>query len=284
MQKKALGRGLEALFDRPVQKSAPSAPASGRYLDLEVRNVIPSRYQPRKIFKERELEELAASLRGRGVLQPVVVRRAPSGRYELIAGERRWRAAKLAGLEKIPAVLQEVSDGEAVELALIENLQRQDLNPIETAKAYRRLIDEFRLTQEEAAKRVGKERSSVSNALRLLGLPAEIQDAILADRISAGHAKALLSLTRPPDQLRLARRIIRGGLSVRAAEAAVKRMASSDGKAATQAPGPIREAEERLMRHLGTRVRITTEKEGGRIMIQYHGEPDLARVVELILK
>lgn len=284
MQKKALGRGLDALFDRPAHEPARAVFSSGQFLDLAVRDIIPNRYQPRASFKEPEMEALATSLKGRGILQPVLVRRAAGGQYELIAGERRWRAAKLAGIERIPAVLKEASDSEAVELALVENLQRQDLNPIEAAKAYRRLVEEFRLTQEEVAKRVGKERSSVANALRLLGLPPEVQQAIMADQLSAGHAKVLLSLTRPPEQIRLARRILRRGLSVRAAEAAVRRMASPPKKALPGAPGPITEAEERLMRYLGTRVRITVEKGGGRLMIQYHSQPDLARLVELILK
>lgn len=284
MQKKALGRGLDALFEQSLPEGASPASVSGRFLDLDVKRIIPNRYQPRKVFKEPELQELAASLRGKGVLQPVLVRRAEGGRFELIAGERRWRAAKLAGLEKIPAVLQEASDTEAVELALIENLQRQDLNPIETAKAYRRLIEEFQVTQENVAKRVGKERSSVANALRLLSLPPELQDAIASDHLSVGHAKVLLSLAGLQSQLRLARQIMRKGLSVRAAEAAVKRLTSLGRKALPKAPIPVVEAQERLMRYLGTRVRITAAKEGGQITIQYHNSSDLDRLLELIFK
>ncbi len=285
MQKKALGRGLDALFERSLPEGASPASASGRFLDLDVKRIIPNRYQPRKVFKEPELQELAASLRGKGVLQPVLVRRAEGGRFELIAGERRWRAAKLAGLEKIPAVLQEASDTEAVELALIENLQREDLNPIETAKAYRRLIEEFQVTQEDVARRVGKERSSVANALRLLSLPPELQDAIASDHLSVGHAKVLLSLAGLQAQFRLARQIMRKGLSVRAAEAAVKRLTSPLGqKALPKAPIPVVEAQERLMRYLGTRVRITAAKGGGQITIRYHNPSDLDRLLELILK
>jgi ParB family chromosome partitioning protein len=284
MQKKALGRGLDALFERSLPEGAAPAALSGRFLDLDVKRIIPNRYQPRKVFKEPELQGLAASLKGKGVLQPVIVRRAEGGRFELIAGERRWRAAMLAGLEKIPAVLQEASDIEAVELALIENLQREDLNPIETAKAYRRLIEEFHVTQEDVAKRVGKERSSVTNALRLLSLPPELQDAIASDHLSVGHAKVLLSLTGLQSQLRLARQIMRKGLSVRAAEAAVKRLASLGRKVVPKAPIPVVEAQEHLMRYLGTRVRITLAKEGGQITIQYHNSSDLDRLLELILK
>jgi ParB family chromosome partitioning protein len=284
MQKKALGRGLDALFERSLPEGASSASESGRFLELDVQKIVPNRYQPRKVFKEPELQELAASLKGKGVLQPVIVRRVEGGQFELIAGERRWRAAKLAGLEKIPAVLQEASDSEAVELALIENLQRENLNPIETAKAYRRLIEEFHVTQEDVAKRVGKERSSVTNALRLLNLPPELQDAITSDLLSVGHAKVLLSLVGLQAQLRLARQIMRKGLSVRAAEATVKRLTSLGRKALPKAQPPVVEAQERLMRYLGTRVRIAAAKNGGQITIRYHNPSDLDRLLDLILK
>jgi ParB family transcriptional regulator, chromosome partitioning protein len=284
MQKKALGRGLDALFERSLPEGGASPAPAGRFLNLDTNKIIPNRYQPRKVFKEVELQELAASLKGKGVLQPVIVRRSGGGQFELIAGERRWRAAKLAGLETIPAMLQEASDAEAVELALIENLQRQDLNPIETAKGYRRLIEEFRVTQEDAAKRVGKERSSVTNALRLLSLPPELQDAIAAEQLSVGHAKVLLSLTGLPAQLRLARQIIRKGLSVRAAEAAVKRLSSIGRKVLQKTQAPVVESQERLMRYLGTRVRITASKTGGQITLQYQNLSDLDRLLELILK
>lgn len=284
MQKKALGRGLNALFERSLPDGALPTTHSGRFLDLDVGMIIPNRYQPRKVFKDPELQELAASLKGKGVLQPVLVRRAEDGRFELIAGERRWRAAKLAGLERIPAVLQEASDAEAIELALIENLQRQDLNPIETAKAYRRLIEEFHLTQEEVARRVGKERSSVTNTVRLLSLPDELQEAMASDRLSVGHAKVLLSLPGLQAQIRLARQIMRKGLSVRATESAVKRMTPSGRGPLPRIPEPVVETEERLMRYLGTRVRITTAKEGGQITIRFHNPSDLNRLLDLILK
>ncbi|HUK55108.1 MAG TPA: ParB/RepB/Spo0J family partition protein [Nitrospiria bacterium] len=284
MQKKALGRGLDALFDRALPEGASAAGSTGRYLDLDVQKIIPNRYQPRKVFREADLQELAASVKERGVLQPVLVRPAEDGRYELIAGERRWRAAKLAGLDKIPAVLQEASDPDAVELALIENLQRQDLNPIETAKAYRRLTDEFRLTQEEVARRVGKERSSVTNALRLLNLPSEIQEAIASDRLSMGHAKVLLSLTGLQAQLRLAQRIMRKGLSVRAAEAAANRAPARTRSGPSGIQAALTEAEERLIRYLGTRVRITMMNGGGQVAIHYQNPSDLDRLLELILK
>lgn len=283
MQKKALGRGLDALFDRPLRDGAVRS-ESPRILNLDIGQIIPNRYQPRKVFNDEELDRLAASMKGKGVLQPVLVRPAAGGKFELIAGERRWRAAGRAGLERIPAVLREATDEEAVEWALVENLQRQDLNPIEAAKAYRRLIDEFRLTQEDLAQRVGKDRSSVANTLRLLSLPPEVQEAVNGGGLSEGHAKVLLSLSRARDQIRWARKIEQKGLSVRAAETALKREGSSRGKAPSPAAGPVEEIQERLMRYLGTRVRIVAEKGRGRITIPFHNEPDLARLVELILK
>jgi ParB family chromosome partitioning protein len=284
MQKKALGRGLDALFDRSLPAGEAGSAPPGRFLDLDIRKIIPNRYQPRKTFREQDLQELTASVRERGILQPVLVRPAEGGQYELIAGERRWRAAKLAGLEKIPAVVQQASDPDAVELALIENLQRQDLNPIETAKAYRRLVEEFRLTQEEVAKRVGKERSSVANTLRLLNLPSEIQEAVASDRLTVGHAKVLLSLAGLQAQLRMARRILRKGLSVRAAELAVGRSPARVRSRSTEIQTALTEAEERLMRYLGTRVRITMTNGEGQVAIRYHNPQDLDRVLDLIIK
>ncbi|HET6465736.1 MAG TPA: ParB/RepB/Spo0J family partition protein [Nitrospiria bacterium] len=284
MQKKALGRGLDALFDRSLPVGEPGAVSTGRFLDLDIRRIIPNRYQPRKTFREQDLQELTASVKERGILQPVLVRTTEGGQYELIAGERRWRAAKLAGLEKIPAMIQQASDPDAVELALIENLQRQDLNPIETAKAYHRLVDEFRLTQEEVAKRVGKDRSSIANTLRLLNLPPEIQEALASDRLTVGHAKVLLSLTGLQAQLRMARRILQKGLSVRAAELAAKRAPARDRSGPAGIRTALTEAEERLIRYLGTRVRITVTNGGGQVAIHYHNPTDLDRLLDLILK
>ena len=285
MQKKALGKGLNALFNQSTTERDTRPGGGARLLEIPVRDIVPGRYQPRKVFKREEINGLAASLKRRGVLQPVIVRRDADGRYELIAGERRWRAAVQVGFEKIPAMIQRASDAEAVELALIENLQREDLNPIEAAKAYRRLVEEFHQTQEEVARRIGKDRSSVANALRMLSLPGGVQEAILAGQISAGHAKALLSLTRPQDQLQLARQIIGKGLSVRETEAAAARATVPKGRAKrNRSPGPIVEAEEKIMRYLGTRVRIVPEKNGGRVTIRYQNTTDLNRLMDLILK
>ncbi len=290
MQKKALGRGLDALFEHtgsgkpeiPIAESSPDG-ISGMPARIAVDEIIPNRYQPRTVFGEEALEGLAASVKGSGILQPILVRRTLAGRYELIAGERRWRAAKKAGMKQIPAVIQEASDQQAVELALIENLQRQDLSPIEAARSYRRLIEEFDLTQEDVGRRIGKDRSSVANTVRLLELPAEVQQLVLLGKLSHGHAKALLGLSRTQDQLRLARRTVQKGLSVREVEEAVRRKPGSTKTAPRTVPSPVREVEEQVMRHLGTRVRINPEQKGGKISIQYHSEDDLNRLIELIM-
>lgn len=301
MQKKALGRGLDALFeetgsgkteerslsglaDRSSDVSSQASPdgSAGTVARISVDDIIPNPYQPRTVFEEGALGDLASSVKGSGVLQPVLVRRTGTGRYELIAGERRWRAAKQAGMKQIPALIQEASDEQAVELALIENLQRRDLSPIEAARSYRRLIEEFNLTQEDVGRRIGKDRSSVANTVRLLELPAEVQQLILSGRLSHGHAKALLGLSRVRDQVRLARRAVEKGLSVRQVEEATRKKPAAR-KTARAVPSPVQEVEEQLMRHLGTRVHIRPEKKGGRISIQYHGEDDLNRLIEIIM-
>lgn len=279
MQKKALGRGLGALFEG----AAAEAPTI-RTTEIEVRRIIPNRYQPRRAFDDENLRELTESVRRKGILQPVVVRRGGEGQYELIVGERRWRAAQKAGLERIPAIIQDATDEELVELALIENLQRQDLNPIEAARAYRRLVSDFHLTQEEVAHRVGKDRSSVANLLRLLALPAELQEEVISGRITMGHARALLTLSHLSDQIRIVRQILKRGLSVRQTEWLVKRQRGAAAKKGShrQAPG-IAEMEEKLKRHLATPVRITPKTKGGTIAIQYYDTSDLDRISELIL-
>src|SRR5688572_4505188 len=211
-KRKALGKGLGALL--------PSVPTGGTektYMDLPIEDVVPIKYQPRTAFDEQSLNELGQSIKSDGVIQPVIVRRSGSG-YELITGERRWRAAKRAGLKTIPAVVRDVSEFRTLEWALIENIQRQDLNPIEEATAYSSLIDDFHLTQEELAQRVGKDRSSVANYLRLLKLPAEVKDKIQRQELSMGHARALMSLEKAKDQIELANRIIAEQLNVRQVE------------------------------------------------------------------
>lgn len=290
MQKKALGRGLDALFEQ-TGSGKPESPGfgaspdgiSGTTAQISVDEIIPNRYQPRTVFDEGALEELTASVKGSGILQPILVRRTTAGQYELIAGERRWRAAKRAGMKQIPALIQDASDQQTVEMALIENLQRRDLSPIEAARAYRRLIEEFDLTQEEVGRRIGKDRSSVANTVRLLELPVEIQQLVLSGKLSHGHAKALLGLSRIQDQIRLARRTVQKGLSVREVEAFTRKKPGNSKKVSPLSPSPVREVEEQLMRHLGTRVRISPEGKGGRITIQFHNADDLNRLIEIIM-
>lgn len=243
---------------------------------IPVHLITRSPHQPRKRFAETALEELAESMKAQGVLQPVVVRKIPTG-YELIAGERRWRAAQRAGLAEIPAVIKDASPTDATVLALIENLQREDLNPMEAAQAFRRLMTQFGLTQEEVARRVHKDRSSVANTLRLLQLPDELQQAVLDGRISHGHAKALLGLD-PDVQLVLGRRVIAEGLSVRRTEELVK----TAGRARRRRPVPVEVAdlETRLSRAIGTRVWIRGTSRAGQIRIQYASSQELERLLE----
>jgi ParB family transcriptional regulator, chromosome partitioning protein len=279
MQKKALGRGLSALFE------GGSAESQGtRVAEIEIHRIIPNRYQPRRAFDEETLRELTESVRRDGILQPVVVRQGQDGQYELVAGERRWRAAQAAGLLKIPAVIKEATDAELIALALIENIQRQDLNPIEAARAYQRLVQEFRMTQEEVALRVGKDRSSVANLIRLLVLPVELQEEVRTGRLSMGQARALLSLSRSADQIRTARQVIKKALSVRQTERLVKRLQEKRSpKGLNRLQPGMNEGEERLRRHLGTRVKIVPKTKGGNIMIQYCDLSDLDRIIGLIL-
>jgi ParB family chromosome partitioning protein len=282
MQKRALGRGLGALFDLTLDR----LDGDTRVVELEARTIRPNRYQPRQLFDDKAVQELAASIKSQGILQPVVVRKGNDGSYELIAGERRWRAARLAGVARIPAVVREASEVQMVELALAENLMRRDLNPIETARGYQRLIAEFKWTQEDVARRVGKDRASVANGLRLLQLPKDVQQMILEDRLTSGHAKAVLSVARPEDQVRLARKIGQEGWSVRQAEAYTRRVrVRPSSAAARRSAARLAEAEmeERLRRHLGTRVRIQAGTRGGRIVIEYFSESERERLIERIL-
>jgi ParB family chromosome partitioning protein len=278
MEKKALGKGLNALFEQaPPAIDVPQAPA----VQIRLDEIVPNRYQPRRDFDEAALEQLAQSLKDNGVLQPIAVRPHPMGGYELIAGERRWRAAQRAGLAVIPAVVRPATDQQLALWALVENLQREDLNPIEAARAYRRLIDEFRLTQEEVARQVGKDRSTVANLLRLLGLPDELQRALAGGALDVGHAKALLALSDARQQLRAAQRVMRRGLSVRATEGLVARLQQPR---AAKANGNVELAalEERLRRRLGTKAQILAGRSGGRIVIHYYDGTDLGRLIDLL--
>lgn len=270
----ALGKGFGALI--------PSAPPESEFSEISIEKIIPNRYQPRTEFRPAELSELASSLKNKGVIQPVVVRKSGEGRFELIAGERRWRAAQMAGLATLPAWIREVSDGEMLEWALIENLHREDLNPIETAKAYRRLMNERGWTQEQVAERVGQERSTVSNVLRLLQLPGEIQAHLIEGVLSMGHAKAILSSGGREAQLSVWRRIVGEGLTVRQAEAASRRRPRS-AKGAAGRTAELADLEERLSRSLKTKVRVRTRKKGGELIILYYNLDELDRLMDRLL-
>lgn len=264
-KRRALGRGLDALIPAPNATEAFDGTTAGGLLRLPIDRIRPNPFQPRQRFDEEELEELAASIRENGLLQPIVVRNTPDG-YELIAGERRFRAAQRAGLQEVPAVVRDVDDREALELALIENLQRTDLNPIEEALAYERLRTQFGLTQDEIALRVGKHRSTIANALRLLRLPEDIQHDIAAGRLTPGHARALLAVQSPEEQRRLAREFQQARVSVRDAE---RRTQPPRGRQPLDANW--RAVEEELQRRLDAKVRLLPKRDGtGKVEIEYY--------------
>ena len=271
----ALGRGLSALIP-----DAPAPAAQERALDGDIDLLQPNKFQPRTQMDDGRIEELARSIRSNGVIQPIVVRKAEHG-YEIVAGERRWRASQRAGLLKVPVVVRDIPDDRLLAAALIENIQREDLNPIEEAHAYRRLGDEFGLTQEQIAESVGKDRSSVANYVRLLRLPPEVRDHVGGRTLSMGHARALLSLPDAESQLRVSREVVQKGLTVRDTEALVKR-AVSPAPEKVEAPKDVhtRAAEDRLRFALGTRVRIARKGKGGRIEIDFSDENELQRIYE----
>jgi ParB family transcriptional regulator, chromosome partitioning protein len=271
----ALGRGLSALIP-----DAPAPAAGERSLDVDIDLLRPNKFQPRTQMDDGRIDDLARSIRSNGVIQPIVVRKTEGG-YEIVAGERRWRASQRAGLLKVPVVVRDIPDDRLLAAALIENIQREDLNPIEEAHAYRRLGDEFGLTQEQIAESVGKDRSSVANYVRLLRLPEEIRDHVGGKALSMGHARALLSLPDGDSQLRLGREIVQKGLSVRDTEALVKRtVAPRPEKADVEKDVHTRAAEERLRFALGTRVRIVRKGKGGRIEVDFGDENELHRIFE----
>ncbi len=269
MKRQALGKGLDALL--PKSKAVPSA-----LIELELDQIRRNPYQPRIHFESDKLEELAASIRENGVLQPVIVRRVDDG-YELVAGERRWRAAQLAGLARIPAIVQEVSDEKLLERALVENIQRDDLNALEEATAYQLLIDQFKLTQEELAQRVGKSRTAITNTLRLLRLPPPIQQGLLGGEITMGHARALLPLPKP-QQLTLSRDIVRRGLSVRQVEQMVQRLLNPPAPPKAAPDSNTRSAAHKLEQRWKTRVDIVRNGASGRIVFHFSSEDELDRL------
>ena len=272
----ALGRGLSALIPE-----APERPAAPMELDLDL--LTPNRYQPRGEVEDPKLDELARSITASGVIQPILVRQIAAGAYEIVAGERRWRAAQRAGLLRIPVVVRDVPEDKLLELALAENIQREDLNPIEEATAYKRLADEYHLTQDEMAAAVGKDRSSVANYIRLLNLPAEVRAGVAARSLSMGHARALLGLPDAAAQRGAAREVVARDLSVRETEALVRKLTGVGfPRPATPVPTDVhtRAAEEKLRFGLGTRVRIVRKGKGGRIEIEFTSEAELQRLYE----
>jgi ParB family transcriptional regulator, chromosome partitioning protein len=273
----ALGRGLSAL----IPDAAPAA-VNERALDVDSDLLRPNQFQPRSTMDESKIEELARSIRANGIIQPIVVRKKDGG-YEIVAGERRWRASQRAGLLKVPVVVRDIPDDRLLAVALIENIQRENLNPIEEAHAYRRLAEDHQLTQEQIADAVGKDRSSIANYVRLLKLPQEVRANVGSGVLSMGHARALLGLPDETSQLRVARDIVARSLSVRETEALVKRASEPITiKPAADKDVHTRAAEERLRFALGTRVRIVRKRKGGQIEIEFGTEEELQRVFEML--
>ncbi len=281
MTRKALGRGLSAL----IQEVEATKPTGVDEVSIDL--IDPNPFQPRRSFSEQSLKDLADSIRATGVVQPILLRRAPAERFQIVAGERRWRAAGLAGLQTVPAVIRDLSDQDTIELALTENLLREDLNPLEVAHAYQQLQERFNLTHEEIAERLGSNRSTVTNSLRLLRLSHEIQEMISRGDLSSGHARALLALESTQEQERLARLIVKQGLSVRQVEKHVA--TASQPKPTPVEPQPVkidpntRAAVLELERTLGTRVRLNGGSDRGKIEIQYYSAEDLIRIYEIIV-
>jgi ParB family chromosome partitioning protein len=278
-KKQVLGRGLDALIPDVETADLESTPFF--YCDIDA--IRPNPYQPRRTFAEEELKSLADSIREKGVIQPLVVRADASG-HVLIVGERRWRSARMAGLRQVPVVIKDVSEAEMLELALVENIQREDLNPLEKAEAYQRLMTEFGLTQQEVATRVGQDRSTVANFLRLRNLPKEIQADIVNQTLTMGHARALMGAETPIQQKAAWRRIVSRNLSVRAAEALIKKLKPSKDKASKRRPASsddvyFQSIADDLARHLGTKVRIVRRGKRGRLEIDFYGNDDLDRLV-----
>ncbi|MCU1266034.1 MAG: hypothetical protein JWM21_2352 [Acidobacteria bacterium] len=283
MTRKPLGRGLNALLSADETTTAEASS------DIAIDLIDPSPVQPRSHFDDRSLKELAMSIRENGIVQPILVR--PSGaRFELVAGERRWRAARAAGLERIPAIVREIANDKVLELALIENIQREDLNAIEEARAYKKLIETVGLTQESLAQRVGRDRSYITNHLRLLRLPDDLQQLVQEGKLSAGHARTLLGTDDVPAQRRVARKIMEKGLSVRETERVIQQLIENKGKHpdATSRSGAdpnLKAAEAKLRRKLGTRISITPSgsRPGGKIEIEYYDDRELDRFYGLLM-
>lgn len=287
-KRKALGRGLSALIpDVPGPEPATGGAATdaGGAAEVPTLSLEPNPFQPRLTMDPARLAELTASIQESGIVQPILVRRHGE-RFQIIAGERRWRAAQAAGLATVPVTVREVADAQLLELAIVENVQRQELTPLEEAQAFQRLQDEFQLTQEEIARKVGRERSTIANTLRLLRLPRELRDIVSEGRLDAGHARALLALDRQEDQLELGREAARKGLSVREVERRVAAMRSpqTSEKAGKRKDANTRAAEERLRAALGSRVEIARRGRGGQIRVLFESEAELSRIYEILVR
>lgn len=294
-RRRALGRGLDALLpprmDAVAPKPAPAAPepAHGKPLDIDVSAIERNPFQTRTQFDEAALSELAQSITFNGVVQPIVVRALGEGRYQLIAGERRWLASQRAGKQTVPAIVREVSDGQTMEMTIVENLQRADLNPMEQARAFERLGRDFRLTQEQMAQRTGKERATVTNFLRLLRLPEAVQTYVENGRLTYGHARALLVLDSPPAILAAAENVLQAEMSVRQTESYVKRLAEPRYKvdrARVEQPvdANVKQAQDELQRALGLKVRIEDRDGKGRVIIDYSSVEDFDAILEALSK
>lgn len=280
IKKSGLGKGMGALLQTTVQQDGR------KYFSCPIEEIKPNHKQPRKTFPDAKLEELAASIREKGIIQPLVVRRVDDY-YQIIAGERRWRASQKAGLKEVPVVIKDVSEDFALEMALIENIQREDLNPIEEADAYRNLLESFDLSQEEVAKRVGKERSTVANALRLLRLPDAVRNLVIESKLSMGQARALLSLENAAEITAAAHDVVKKNMTVRETEALVKRLKNGSvlpdrSQMESETNPDLLHLASELKQALGTQVKILSKGEGGRIEIAYYSASDLDRLLELL--
>ncbi|OQY18087.1 MAG: chromosome partitioning protein ParB [Desulfobacteraceae bacterium 4572_35.1] len=276
----ALGKGMGALI------SAANSDGDSKYFLCAIDELKPYANQPRKVFDDEKMAELVASIKEKGVIQPLVVRRV-ADHYQIIAGERRWRAAQKAGLTQVPVTVQDVAEDHAMEIALIENIQREDLNAIEEANAYKQLIEKFSLRQEDVAQRVGKSRASITNSIRLLTLPTEIQEDVLSGRISMGHARCLLSLDEVEDMLEAREQIIKKKMSVRMAEKLVKKIrefgtTQQKEKQSSPVDAELANLEDILKKNLGTQVKIKPREKGGRIEISYHSNEELQRILDIM--
>ncbi|UCH44105.1 MAG: ParB/RepB/Spo0J family partition protein [Nitrospiraceae bacterium] len=279
--KTALGKGLSALIPEKNRTHATEV------LQLDIKSIIANEYQPRRVFKDNALNELVASIKEKGVIQPIIVRKTGDHSYQLIAGERRWRATRTAGLSTIPAIVKDAAPAEALELALIENIQREDLNPIETAEAFQRLLQDFNLTHDSLSRKVGKDRATVSNYLRILKLPSEVKGWLAEGSLSIGHAKALLQIENRKALIDAAKKIIQSGLSVREAEAFSRKSSGSPAKRKkhlTRDP-QIASLEEKMIQSLGTKVRlIHKSSKKGKIEIEYYSLEELDRLLDILIQ